>query len=134
MGAFKEILIGVTDWVDNLRKLAEQDEAIAYSIHKTGLCDDKFVIVGGWVDGFNADQSDLLYISKADPTYAMCIKIVVNDGPWAYADFETLNMPVGEDSEVYDTCIALERDDTSEAVALFYLNELENIIKEFGNK
>ena len=133
MGAFKEMLIEVTDWVDNLRKIADEDKDIAYSIYRPDLCKGEFAIVGGWMEGFNEEQSDLLYISESNPKYAMCIKVVVDDGPWAFAEFETLNMPVTEDGEVDDTCIAIERDDDSESVALFYLNEIDRISKTYNN-
>lgn len=133
MGAFKELLIEVTDWVNNLRDIAERDESIAYSIYRPDFCRGEFAIVGGWMEGFGAEQADFLYISESDPRYAMCIKVVVDDGPWAFAEFETLNMPIGEDGEVDDTCIALERDDDSESIALFYLNEIDRISKIYNN-
>lgn len=133
MGAFKEMLIEVTDWVNKLREKADADEDIAYTICRPDSCKYKLAIVGGWMKGFCEEQADFLYISKSNPEYAMCIKIVVDDGPWAFAEFDTLNMPIGEDGEVEDTCIALERDDSSEAVALFYLNEIDRISKTYNN-
>ena len=133
MGAFKEMLIEATDWVEELRKKAEADEDFAYSIYRPEFCKGKFAIVGGWMQGFNKYHTDLLYISESNTEYAMCIKIVVDDGPWAFAEFETLNMPIDEDGEVDDTCLALERDDTSESVALFYLNEIDRISKTYNN-
>jgi hypothetical protein len=134
MGAFKELLIEATDWVEELKQVAEKDEQISYAIFRYSE-NAPFLIAAGWSEGFNESCSDIMYISKTNPTYAMCIKIVINDGPWLYADFDILNMPYDEVSgEVDDTCIALEREDSSEAVALFYLNELERINKEWGDK
>jgi hypothetical protein len=86
------------------------------------------------MEGFSEDYSDLLCISESNPKYAMCIKIAVNEGPYAYTDFELMNMPVDpETKEVDDTCIALEYNDDSESLAQFLLMELERITKEYGD-
>jgi hypothetical protein len=61
----------------------------------------------------------------------MCVKIAVNEGPYAYTDFEIMNMPVNEEGDVDDTCIALEYDDDVESLAAFLHTELERINKEY---
>lgn len=122
---------GLTDWITNLIEAAKEDTP--FSVHwfrETDYDNEPFCIVGGWSDGFSKDYEGLLLISKSSPTYAMCIKIVVNDGPYAYADFDSLNMPIGVNGEVDDTCIALELDENPEAIAQFYWNELERITNE----
>ena len=127
---FNKMLKDLTEWVKWLKEMAEKDEALAVSWFG-GTEDEKFNIVGGWSEGFSEDYSDILHISKSNPSYAMCIKVVVNEGPYAYADYDSLNMPANEEGEVDDTCIALELDDDPEATALFYLNEWERISKEY---
>ena len=127
----KETIERFIKWVDELRERAERDEDFSYSVFEQS--DDPFVIVGGWSEGFSADYNDVLYISKSSPSYAMCIKIAINDGPWAYTDYDLIDMPVDADYEVEDTNIALERTDLSAGVASFYLNELERMIEEHKN-
>lgn len=127
---FNKKLNRLADWIDELRERAERDEDFAYSIFEDLEKDLPFAIVGGWSEGFSEEYSDVLYISKSCPNYAMCIKIGVNDGPWLYTDYDLLNMPVDDSGEVEDTNIALERDDVSIAAAEFYLRELYRLIDE----
>lgn len=125
-------LESLTEWVKNLIENAEQDTPYAVCWFKENDYDaEPFSIVGGWSEGFSEAFADLLYISKSSPKYAMCVKIVVNEGPSVCADFDYLNMPVGKDGEVDDTCVALERGDEPAAIAAFLWNELERITKEY---
>ena len=80
----------------------------------------------------NNDFSDLFCCSKSQPEYVMCVKIAVNEGPYAYTDFEAMNMPTNEFGEVDDNCIPLELDDSAEAAAQFFLTEWERLMKEHG--
>lgn len=123
-------IVKLADWIRTLAEAAEKDEQFSIAWF-SDTKDKPFSIVGGWMKGFSEDYSDLLCISKSDPTYAMCVKIVVNEGPYTYADFEVMNMPFDpETNEVDNTCIALEREEDYEAMALFFLNEWERIMKE----
>lgn len=128
----KTMLKNLTTWVDELKKLAEEDVPILVSWFKDADLDNtSFSIVGGWSEGFSADYADLLYLNKIDSSYAMCVKIVSSDkNLYADIDFDLLKMPVFEDGTIDNTCIALELTDDSEKVAMFYLNELERINKE----
>ena len=128
----KEILKKLTKWLDELKEAAKNDESFCIAWFKETK-NDKFSIIGGWMPGFSEGYSDLLCISKSNPEYALCVKIAVNEGPYAYTDFEIMNMPVDADGEVDDTCIALEYNDDSESLAQFLLMELERITKEYGD-
>jgi hypothetical protein len=65
----------------------------------------------------------------------MCVKIAINDGPFAYTDYEIMNMPYDEESgNVDDTEVALEWDDDSESLATWLLTEWERIMKEHGEE
>lgn len=125
----KVTLENLTTWIRSLTDDARNDKQFAVSWFKETE-DCPFSIVGGWMDGFSEAYNDLLYISKSEPTYALCVKIVSNNGPYAYTDFEMLNMPVDSDGEVDNTCIALELKDDPESAAMFYLTEWERIMKE----
>lgn len=93
-----------------------------------------FSIIGGWMSGFSEDYGDILCISKSDPSYAMCVKIVVNDeeGQYAYTDFEIMDMPINAEGDVDDTCIALDYDEDVASLARFLICEWERIMKEHG--
>lgn len=117
-------------WIRCLVDHAKKDEQFSVSWFPETK-NEPFSIVGGWMEGFSEDYSDLLCISKSEPNYAMCIKIVINEGPYAYTDFEILNMPLDpETNEVDDTCIALEWEDDPEETACFFKAEWERIMKE----
>ena len=123
----------LTEWLTALKKAAEEDEAFLISWFEDTK-QDEFCIIGGWSDGFSEDYADLLHISKTSPSYAMCVKIAVNEGPYAYTDFDIMNMPATENGDVDDTCIALELDEDPAELALFLAAEHERITKTYGVK
>ena len=114
-------------WIQIIKEMAEADERFTVCWFNPTK-EAPFSIVGGWQDGFNPKEADLFCQSKSNPTYCMCIKIIVNEGPYAYCDFETLNMPMSEDGEVDDNCIALEWEDDPEKVAEFFMIEWEQLM------
>ena len=121
----KEALAG---WVKGLMQAAKEDEQFTVSWF-IPTKESPLSIVGGWQNGFAPSEADLFCQSKSEPTYAMCIKIVVNEGPYAYCDFETLDMPMDDREEVEDTCIALEWKDDPAKVADFYMHEWERMME-----
>ncbi len=120
----KEALAG---WVKGLMQAAKEDEQFSVSWF-IPTKESPLSIVGGWMDGFAPSEADLFCQSKSSPTWAMCIKVIVNEEPYAYCDFETLNMPVDDREEVEDTCIALEWKDDPMKVAEFYMHEWERLM------
>ena len=120
----------LTVWVADLITAAKNDEQLLVDWFKPTK-DSPVSIVGGWENGFSPREADLFCQSKSNPTYAMCIKIVVNKGPYAYCDFETLDMPVDDRGEVDDTCIALEWKDDPAKVAEFYMTEWEHMLDAY---
>ena len=120
----------LTSWIADLQTAAKNDEQFLVDWFKRTK-ESPFSIVGGWLGGFAPSEADLFCQSKSNPTYAMCIKIIVNEGPYAYCDFETLNMPMTEDGEVDDNCIALEWKDDPMKVAEFYMIEWEQLMDTF---
>ena len=122
------MLDSLATWIEELMKAAKEDEF--FSVKWFGETrNEPFNIVGGWSEGFSEEYDDLIFISKSEPNYAMCVKIVVNDGQYC-PDFETLNMPIDADGYVDDTCVALELEDDPMSTAKFFLNEWERITKE----
>lgn len=121
----------LADWVRGLIKEAELDTNLSYSqFTATEYDNSPFVIVGGWSEGFNADYSDILYVSKSQPAYAMCVKIATKENNCASTDFDLLRMPVYKYGEVDDTCVALERGEDPDEAAKFFLMEFERVNKE----
>lgn len=118
-------------WIEGLKQSARNDEIFDISWFN-GTKHTPFAIIGGWMSGFNEDWSDLMCISKGDPSYCMCVKIAINEGPYAYTDFELMNMPYDEDGNVDDTCVALEWEDDAESLASWFVCEWERIMKERG--
>ena len=117
----------LTSWIADLQEAAKNDERFLVDRFKRTK-ESPFSIVGGWMDGFAPKEADLFCQSKSEPTYCMCVKIIVNEGPYAYCDFETLNMPMSEDGEVDDNCIALEWKDDPAKVAEFFMIEWEQLM------
>lgn len=126
---YNETIKNLAEWIEGLKEAAKEDQNISISWFR-GTEFYPFSIVGGWVKGIAETYSDLFYMSKSEPGYAMCVKIAVNDGPYAYTDFEAMNMPLDKNGEVEDTCVALEQDDDSESLATWLLTEWERITKE----
>lgn len=124
-----DTLMSLAEWIEQLKELAKGDRDILISWFK-GTKDSSFSIIGGWMEGFSESYDDLLCISKTNPGYAMCVKIAKNEGPYAYTDFEMMNMPYDDEGNVDDTCIALEWEDDAEELATWLLGEWERIMKE----
>ena len=121
----------LTEWITSLKEAAKEDSF--FSVSWFGPTEEKpFSVVGGWCKMFTDDQSDLFCVSKSQPEYVMCVKIAVNDRPYAYTDFELLEMPTDKHGDVDDTCICLEWDDDPEYAAQFFLMEWERIMREHG--
>ena len=127
----REVMLkNLTKWIESLKEDARNDNS--YSIAWFGdTKNEPFSIIAGWEAGFSPDYSDHICISKSNPDYAICIKIAVNEGPYAYTDFEIMNMPINKSGEVDDTCIALEYDDDAEDLAKYFLDEWERITNEY---
>ena len=121
-----------TEWLEKLREAAFEDKAIEISWFK-GTEDSPFAIVGGWSEGFSEGYESLLCTSKADPCYAMCVKIAVNKLSYEHIaiDFDSMSMPRDKNGEIYDVVVALERKENMEELATWLVGEWERISKEF---
>ena len=116
-------------WIRDLIEAAKDDQSFCIAWFKETE-EAPFSIIGGWMEGFSEDYSDILCISKSNPKYAMCVKIAVNEGPYAYTDFEIMNMPLDKNGEVDNTCIALDLDEDVYGMAQFFKTEWERIMEE----
>lgn len=122
----------LAEWIRDLIEAAKDDESFCIAWYKETE-NEPFSIIGGWMEGFSEDYNDVLCVSKSNPKYAMCIKIAVNEGPYAYTDFELMDMPVDPVTEdVDDTCIALDVDEDVYSMAEWFASEWERITKEYG--
>ena len=123
----------LAQWLSALIEAAKDDEGFCIAWYKETE-NEPFSIIGGWMEGFSKDYDDVLCISKSNPEYAMCVKIAINEGPYAYTDFELMNMPVNAEGDVDDTCIALDYDEDVEGLAQFLWGEWERIMKEYNKE
>ena len=89
-------------------------------------------IVGGWLGGnYPGVNADLFCESKSSPGYIMSVKISLNEGHYAYTDFEMLDMPTEVTGEVDDTCQMLEWNDDPEQIATFFWGEWQRMSEAF---
>lgn len=124
----KNMTTALVGWIKGLQQAAKEDEQFSVSWFLPTK-EQPMAIVGGWSDGYDPADADLFCLSKSNPTFGMCIKVVVNEGPYAYCDFETLNMPMEPNGEVDDTTLTLEWEDNPEVLAKFYIHEWERLMK-----
>ncbi len=120
-------------WIEDIKEAAKEDTSFSIAWFKD-TADKPFSIIAGWQKACQEDYSDFFCISKSHPEYVMCIKVAVNEGPYAYTDFEAMSMPTNKSGEVDVTCIPLEWDDSAEAAAQFFLGEWERIMKKHGEE
>jgi hypothetical protein len=125
------IIKNLAAWIEDIKEAAMDDNCFSIAWFKDTE-NSPFAIIAGWMGDFSESYSDIFYISKSEPKYAMCVKIAVNDGPYAYTDFEAMDMPVDKFGNVDDTCIVLEQGDDSESLAAFLLCEWERISETYG--
>lgn len=130
---YNEAIKDLATWIEGLIESARNDETFSISWFN-GTKDYPFSIIGGWAEGFGEHLADIMCVSKSDPKYGMCVKIAINEGSYAYTDYEIMNMPVGKNGEVDDTEQGLEWEDDSESLAAWLLCEWERIMKEHGEE
>ena len=116
-------------WIGGLQDSAKNDESFSVAWFKPTE-NSPISIVGGWLGGnYPGVNADLFCESKSNPGYIMSVKIIENKGPYAYADFEILDMPIEVNDEVDDTCQMLEWEDDPEAIATFFLGEWQRMME-----
>ena len=121
------MLKDLAEWIKGLKESAKNDETFDISWFN-GTKNEPFSIIAGWEGGFAEYFSDIMCVSKSDPYYALCIKVAINEGPYAYTDFEIMDMPIDPATEEVDnTCIALDLDEDVVGLAQFYAGEWERI-------
>lgn len=130
----KFTLDSLAEWISAIKEEAEEDNAFSIAWFK-GTENMPFSIIAGWQECFaeNSEVDDMFCVSASNPKYVMCIKIAENDGPYAYTDYEIMNMPYDSESgDVDDVEIMLEWDDDPSELAEFFTHEWERIMKAHG--
>ena len=121
-------------WIEDIKGFAEGDHELSIAWFKPTK-DEALSIIAGWQECFadNSEVDDLFCCSKSNPRYVMCIKIAENDGPYAYTDYEIMNMPYDRvTEEVENTEIMLEWDDPADYAAEFFMHEWERLMEIYG--
>ena len=124
----KEQLI---DWIESIRKAAKDDESFSIAWFKpTKNC--PFAIIAGWQELDELEGEDSFCRSKSQPKYVMAIKVAENDGPYAYTDYEIMNMPWDSESgDVDDTEVFLEWDDPVDYMADHFMAEWSRVMTRY---
>ena len=116
-------------WIAGLMEAAKNDEQFDVAWFKPTE-NSPFAIIGGWRAGNLAGTfDDLFCTSKSEPAYVMCVKICKNEGPYSYADYEILDMPLDKFGEVDNTELTLEWQDDPAALATFFMMEWERFME-----
>lgn len=124
----------LAQWIDAMKEAAKDDTSFSISWFPETV-DKPFSIIAGWQKKFMyGGFPDMFCCSKSNPEYVMCIKIAVNEDKNWYCEFDSMDMPVDKDGEVDDTLIMLEWEDSSEAVAEFFIHEWERVMEEHGEE
>ncbi len=126
----KEQLAG---WIEEIKEAARDDTSFSIAWFN-GTEDEPLSIIAGWMEYFadNSEFNDLFCCSKSQPRYVMCIKIAENKGPYAYTDYEIMDMPWDRDTdEVEDTEVMLEWDDPTDYMAEFFMHEWERLMEAY---
>lgn len=120
-------------WIEDIKEAAKDDTSFSIAWFK-GTEDAPLSIIAGWTECFadNSGVDDLFCCSKSQPKYCMCIKIAENEGPYAYTDYEIMDMPWDrETDEVEDTEVMLEWDDPTDYMAEFFMHEWERLMDNY---
>lgn len=126
----------LTEWIDSIKEAAKEDTTFSIAWFK-GTEKEPLSIIAGWERCFseNSGVEDIFCCSKSHPEYVMCIKIVENDGPYEYTDYDIMSMPTDpETEEVEDTEVMLEWDDPSDYAAEFFMHEWERLMETYGEE
>ena len=121
------------DWIKSLKEAARDDTSFSIAWFRPTE-DFPFSIIAGWQEYDEpTDEEDSFCRSKSQPKYVMCIKIAENEGPYAYTDYEIMNMPWNrETGDVDITEVPLSWDDPVDYVADHFRAEWLRIVKEYG--
>lgn len=119
-------------WIEDIKEAAKEDTSFSIAWFKETE-DKPFSIIAGWHKmNLPEDLSSIFCTSKSHPEYTMCIKVAVNDSPYAYTDFDAMSMPLDQNGMVEDTCIPLEWDDLADSAAWFFSMEWERLMTTIG--
>ncbi len=120
-------------WIEDIKEAAKDDTCFSIAWFE-GTEKAPLAIIAGWMEYFadNSEVDDIFCCSKSQPKYVMCIKIAENDGPYAYTDYEIMNMPYDRESgDVDNTEVMLEWDDPADYAAEFFMHEWERLMDTY---
>jgi hypothetical protein len=105
------------DWIEDIRDAAKDDTSFCIAWFKpTESC--PYAIIAGWQELDEPEGDDSFCRSKSNPKYVMAIKVAENRGPYAYTDYEVMDMPWDRESgDVDDTEVFLEWTDSVDYLA-----------------
>lgn len=120
------------DFIADIRDAAKKDTSFCIAWFKpTESC--PYAIIAGWQELDEPDGEDSFCRSKSNPKYVMAIKIAENRGPYAYTDYEVMDMPWDRESgDVDDTEVFLEWTDSVDYLADHFKAEWLRVMEEYA--
>jgi hypothetical protein len=126
----------LASWIEEIKEAAKDDYSFSIAWFKPTEY-EPFSIIAGWQQCYSKpEEVDSSFCSsQSNPTYVMCIKIAENEGPYAYTDYEVMNMPWDrETGDVDDTEIMLEWSDPADYVAAHFMAEWTRLMAAYKNE
>lgn len=119
-------------WIEGILEDAKDDKSFSIAWFKPTE-NSPFAIIAGWQELDETAGEDSFCRSKSQPKYVMAIKIAENEGPYAYTDYEIMNMPWDRETEEVDnTEVYLEWTDPVDYMAEHFRTEWCRVMKECG--
>jgi hypothetical protein len=120
------------DWIESTIQDAREDARFSIAWFKPTE-KSPLAIIAGWQELDEPEGEDSFCRSKAYPKYTMAIKIAENHGPYAYTDYEIMNMPWDRKTgDVEDTEVFLEWDDPVDYMADHFRGEWIRLMRTIG--
>lgn len=116
------------EWIKMLMRQADNKNEFPVAwFTLTDEAEVPYQLVAGWTEGFCEAENEFLFIIG---TKALSIKVIPNYNFRGH-NFESVSMPVDKSGVREDICMILERDEDVSGLALFFLNEIDRLTKEY---
>lgn len=90
--------------------------------------DDTLAICVGWSDGYDVSDTNIIH-SNSDPSFCVNAGIKVWTSDDLRTDYDWINSPYFEDGTVWDTSMTLSQYEDYEALADYFLQEYNDMLK-----
>ena len=99
--------------------------------HQEGCCtyklDDHLAVCVGWSAGYGDELREGIIQAKDEPDYAINAALKVWTSDSMRTDFDYINAPYYENSDVVDTAVSISEDEDYDKLAEYFLEEYERL-------